>query len=122
MRIEYFKDRDLVVLAEDESLFVEVVKQIRKDFDLAGVPLTFEQESPAPVELLKAIEEHVLILSQFNAQALANLFYRIDVPENDWIQAMEESVGQHRNTGLILLIIKRELQKVVERRRFNSKN
>ena len=114
---ELVKDIELTALTQEE-LRRKVFAQIEKDFALTGIPL--ELDSVDPEENVVKIQEAIEQLANDEPQTLANLFYRVDIAEKDWFKALEEDVVNTTKKALCRLLLKRELQKVVERIQFDS--
>lgn len=105
--------KDLVHLQEDQRLLKEVMRQLSKDFGACPDVLP-ETSSFGLKQFLVELEQQLQQFSSEQSEAFFQLLYRIDLPETkvfDWLQK-----GQ-----LAEAILKRELQKVILRRRFSPK-
>ena len=101
----------------------ETAKQISKDFELAGLPLTFSGEgSTAFNELLYALSPLLSELIEKNFSGLLNLLYRIDIHESKVALLSEHNDYGSLPEALADLIIRRELQKIVIRKHYHSEN
>ena len=105
------KNTDLLLTqASVENLYLKLVEQINKDFNLANEGIDFPM-SIAPEELKIQLHEKIYRLIQYKFAEYLNLLYIIDVPENEITQLdgsdIVELAGQ-----VSFLILKREWQKV----------
>lgn len=105
------KNTDLLLTqASVENLYLKLVEQINKDFNLANEGIDFPM-SIAPEELKIQLHEKIYRLIQYKFAEYLNLLYIIDVPENEIKQLdgldIVELAGQ-----VSFLILKREWQKV----------
>ena len=71
----------LLSQAESENLYIKLIEQINKDFNLANEAIDFPQ-STSPRELKIQLHEKVYRLIQYKFAEYLNLLYIIDVPEN----------------------------------------
>ena len=117
MLVELLKDKELLDLNEDEQLLTEVLAQVYKDFSLAGESFGEPDEFNSLEEIYTAFKSRVSLLLVNNVQQLANVLYRIDVDQNQLVSAMNEKTKKEQEDALSALVLKRELQKIVERRR-----
>ena len=120
VNIEIIKDRELEILEKNSILFQKLVAQIEKDFRLCGLelkPLTGQSNFS---EFLAHLSACVNELVYNDYRSLANLFYRVDIAEAQWRAAAISTMENDGDNALCLLLIKRELQKVVRRIRFDS--
>lgn len=102
------------------DLLKETVEQIQKDFEEAGINITFSgDKETAYVELCDQIEPILLQLMQEDQNKLLNILYRIDVPEKKFSETIHKENGSI--SAVVELIVKRELQKVVLRHHFSNK-
>jgi hypothetical protein len=103
--------------AESESLYLNLIDQINKDFNLANEGIDFPR-SISPAELKIQLHEKVYRMIQYKFAEYLNLLYIIDVSEDE--------VRKQDGTDLVLLaeqvsflILKREWQKVWFRNKYN---
>lgn len=99
-----------------KELLRNLILQIRKDFDSAGIPIKLL------LNKRYSFNEMALIVSdafmQSGATAMFNLLYRVDVSEKQLLEGMPTP-----GIDPILvaeLVIKRELQKVVLRKQYSQ--
>ena len=102
--------------AEKETLYLQLIEQINKDFNLANEGIDF-QKSILPEELKIQLTEKVYRLIQYKFAEYLNLLYIIDVPENE-IKSLDGSDLLKLAEQVCFLILKREWQKVWFRNRF----
>lgn len=111
------KSADLLLSeAEKEELYVKLLTQINKDFNLANEPIDFPM-STNPSELKVQLHEKVYRLIQYKFAEYLNLLYIIDVPE-DQIKKLDGSDLVELSEEVAFLILKREWMKVWFRNKF----
>ena len=105
------KNTDLLLTqASVENLYLKLVEQINKDFNLANEGIDFPM-SIAPEELKIQLLEKIYRLIQYKFAEYLNLLYIIDVPENE-IKQLDGSDIVELAGQVSFLILKREWQKV----------
>ena len=105
------KNTDLLLTqASVENLYLKLVEQINKDFNLANEGIDFPM-SIAPEELKIQLHEKIYRLIQYKFAEYLNLLYIIDVPENE-IKQLDGSDIVELAVQVSFLILKREWQKV----------
>ena len=105
------KNTDLLLTqASVENLYLKLVDQINKDFNLANEGIDFPM-SIAPEELKIQLHEKIYRLIQYKFAEYLNLLYIIDVPENE-IKQLDGSDIVELAGQVSFLILKREWQKV----------
>ena len=102
--------------ATTEKLYLKLIEQINKDFNLANEAIDFPM-STSPEELKIQLHEKVYRLIQYKFAEYLNLLYIIDVPENE-IKSLDGSDLIALAEQVSFLILKREWQKVWFRNRF----
>lgn len=111
------KNTDLVLIeAESESLYIELVAQINKDFNLANEGIDFPV-SVAPEELKIQLHEKIYRLIQYKFAEYLNLLYIIDVSEEE-VKKLDGSDLVVLSEQVVFLILKREWQKVWFRNKY----
>lgn len=102
--------------AEKEALYVKLIEQLNKDFNLANEGVDFPL-SISPEELKIQLHEKIYRLIQYKFAEYLNLLYIIDVSE--------EQIKQLDGSDLVVLveqvsflILKREWQKVWFRNKY----
>ncbi|MGB1311993.1 hypothetical protein [Bizionia paragorgiae] len=101
---------DLIKEAESLALYNNLVQQLNKDFLLANIELSFEDQV-TPSELKLQLHEMVYTLIQDRFSDYLNLLYIIDVSE-DQIRALNGDDTVQLSEEVSFLILKREWQKV----------
>jgi len=107
---------NLLSEAEKENLYLKLIEQINKDFNLANEPIDFPL-STSPEELKIQLHEKIFRLIQFKFAEYLNLLYIIDVSENE-IKKLDGSDLVNLAEDVAFLILKREWQKVWFRNKF----
>ena len=102
--------------AEKESLYLKLIEQINKDFNLANEAIDFPM-SISPNELKIELHEKIYRLIQYKFAEYLNLLYIIDVSE-DQIKKLDGSDLVVLAEHVAFLILKREWQKVWFRNRY----
>jgi len=106
----------LLAEAETENLYLKLIEQINKDFNLANEGVDFPM-STKPNELKVQLHEKVYRLIQYKFAEYLNLLYIIDVNESE-IKKLDGSDLVVLSEQVAFLILKREWQKVWFRNRF----
>ena len=107
---------NLLSEAEKENLYLKLIEQINKDFNLANEPIDFPM-STSPEELKIQLHEKIFRLIQYKFAEYLNLLYIIDVSENE-IKKLDGSDLVVLAEDVAFLILKREWQKVWFRNKF----
>jgi len=107
---------NLLSEAEKENLYLKLIEQINKDFNLANEPIDFPM-STSPEELKIQLHEKIFRLIQYKFAEYLNLLYIIDVSESE-IKKLDGSDLVNLAEDVAFLILKREWQKVWFRNKF----
>jgi len=111
------KNSDLLFSeAENENLYLKLIEQINKDFNLANEGIDFPM-SISPAELKIQLHEKIYRLIQYKFAEYLNLLYIIDVSEDE-VKRMDGSDLVILAEQVSFLILKREWQKVWFRNKF----
>jgi hypothetical protein len=111
------KNTDLLLLeAESEALYLKLIEQINKDFNLANEGIDFPI-SISPSELKIQLHEKIYRLIQYKFAEYLNLLYIIDVSEDE-VKKMDGSDLVILAEQVSFLILKREWQKVWFRNKY----
>ena len=102
--------------AEGESLYLNLVVQINKDFNLANEGIDFPM-SVSPEELKIQLHEKIYRLIQYKFAEYLNLLYIIDVAEEE-VKKLDGSDLIALAEQVSFLILKREWQKVWFRNKY----
>ena len=100
----------LLTEAENENLYLKLIEQINKDFNLANEGIDFPL-STKPDELKIQLHEKIYRLIQYKFAEYLNLLYIIDVAE-DQIKKLDGSDIEELSQQVSFLILKREWMKV----------
>lgn len=96
--------------AEKESLYLKLILQLNKDFNLANESIDLSLTITTN-ELKSALHEKIYRLIQYKFAEYLNLLYIIDVSENE-IKKLDGSDLVLLSEQVAFLILKREWQKV----------
>ena len=111
------KNTDLLLSeAESENLYLKLIEQMNKDFNLANEPIDFPLNI-SPDELKLQLHEKIYRLIQYKFAEYLNLLYIIDVSEEE-IKKLDGSDLVVLAEQVAFLILKREWQKVWFRNRY----
>ncbi len=102
--------------AQKEALYLKLIEQINKDFNLANEGIDFPM-SISPEELKIQLHEKIFRLIQNKFAEYLNLLYVIDVSE-DQIKKLDGSDLVILSEEVAFLILKREWQKVWFRNKY----
>lgn len=106
----------LLTEATNESLYLKLIEQINKDFNLANEGIDFPM-SISPDELKIQLHEKIYRLIQYKFAEYLNLLYIIDVSE-DQIKKLDGSDLVILAEEVAFLVLKREWQKVWFRNKY----
>lgn len=104
--------------ANNEILYVNLITQLNKDFNLANEGVDFPK-SITPEELKIQLHEKIYRLIQYKFAEYLNLLYIIDVSEEE-IKKLDGSDLVILAEQVSFLILKREWQKVWFRNKYSS--
>lgn len=111
------KNTDLLLTeAEGENLYLKLIEQMNKDFNLANEAIDCSLNS-APNELKLQLHEKIYRLIQYKFAEYLNLLYIIDVSEEE-IKKLDGSDLVVLAEQVSFLILKREWQKVWFRNKY----
>lgn len=102
--------------AEKETLYLKLIEQINKDFNLANEGIDFPK-SISPEELKIQMHEKIYRMIQYKFAEYLNLLYIIDVSEDE-IKKLDGSDLVVLAENVAFLILKREWQKVWFRNKY----
>ena len=106
----------LLTEATGENLYLKLIEQINKDFNLANEGIDFPI-SISPEELKIQLHEKIYRLIQYKFAEYLNLLYIIDVSEDE-IKKLDGSDLVILAEQVVYLLLKREWQKVWFRNKF----
>ena len=105
------KNTDLLLIeAQNENLYLKLIEQLNKDFNLANEGVDFPM-SISPNELKIQLQEKMYRLIQYKFAEYLNLLYIIDVAEDE-VKKLDGSDIVELSGQVAFLILKREWQKV----------
>lgn len=111
------KNTDLLLTeAQNENLYLKLIEQLNKDFNLANEGVDFPM-SISPNELKIQLHEKIYRLIQYKFAEYLNLLYIIDVSE-DQIKKLDGSDLVSLSEEVTFLVLKREWQKVWFRNKY----
>ena len=102
--------------AEKETLYLKLVEQLNKDFNLANEAVDFPL-SITPNELKIQLHEKIYRLIQYKFAEYLNLLYIVDVSEDE-IKKLDGSDLVILAEQVSFLVLKREWQKVWFRNKY----
>lgn len=114
--IEPINSDVLLSEATNENLYLNLIEQINKDFNLANESIDLSHEIH-PEGLKSALHEKIYRLIQYNFAEYLNLLYIVDVPEEQ-IKALDGSDISELSKQVAFLVLKREWMKVWFRTKF----
>ena len=101
-----------------EDLYPKLLQQLKKDFDLANVPINIPVDI-TPKELKSTIHEKVYYLIVEKFPDYLNLLYVVDIPENQ-VKNIDATDAVDISAEVSFLLLKREWQKVWYKTRYSS--
>jgi hypothetical protein len=105
------------------DLLEKVVEQIKKDFDWFNFDIIFKGSEESPYqELYNQILPLIDELLNDDYPKLMAMLYRIDLDEEFLNRKLKESKQVDTDEVITDLILKRELQKVIIREMYSTKN
>jgi hypothetical protein len=118
-RLPQLDEPGILVDAEflsQKELLRNLILQIRKDFDSAGIPIKLLLNTKYSFSELAQIISDAFMLS--GATAMFNLLYRVDVSEKQ----LKDGMPTPGIDPILVaeLVVKRELQKVVLRKQYSQ--
>ena len=101
---------ELLQKIEVENLYLNLIQQLNKDFQLANLDACFEQQIN-PVQLKEALSEILLKLVTNQYDDYLNFLYRVDVSEKELLAIKSNNIHALIDQ-ITFLVLKREYQKV----------
>ncbi|MDF1518707.1 MAG: hypothetical protein RQ864_13045 [Lutibacter sp.] len=101
-----------------EDLYVQLIAQLNKDFQLANVAGSFDFKA-SPAQLKNELFAILLNLINNQYDDYLNLLYRIDVPENELAKLKNDNLTTSIEE-ITYLVLKREYQKVWFKQNFDK--
>lgn len=116
MKFDVLNSGELINLANEQSLFVQLVKQLQKDFLLANI-LWDTPNDITGSELVSSLCEKLYYLIMERFPEYLNLLYVIDIPEKEF-QHLEITDVVEVADQMTFIILKRDFQKVWFRNKY----
>ncbi|MFD2100741.1 hypothetical protein [Flagellimonas iocasae] len=108
----------LLEVAQKEQLYKKLVLQLKKDFELANVPIKLATDiSPDELKTLLHEKVYVLIVEKFDQYL--NLLYVVDIPESE-VRKIAPADAVDISAEVSFLLLKREWQKVWFKNKYSS--
>ncbi|MEO9513080.1 MAG: hypothetical protein ABJN84_01870 [Flavobacteriaceae bacterium] len=101
---------EVLEVAQKEMLYKSLLLQLKKDFELANVKLSFSMEAD-PKEFKDILKEKIYVLLLENIPEYQNLLYVVDIPEYK-ITKLKSLDVVDVSEEVCFLLLKREWQKV----------
>ena len=102
--------------ATNENLYLKLIEQINKDFNLANESIDLPS-GIQPEELKLTLHEKIYRLIQYKFAEYLNLLYIVDVPE-DQVKQLDGSDISELSKQVAFLVLKREWMKVWFRNKY----
>jgi hypothetical protein len=106
----------LLTEATNENLYLNLIEQINKDFNLANESIDLDMDI-CPEDLKIALHEKIYRLIQYKFAEYLNLLYIVDVPEEQ-VKKLDGSDILELSKQVAFLILKREWMKVWFRNKY----
>jgi hypothetical protein len=116
--MNFLNSSELLQNAQENKLYPKLVAQLEKDFGLANIPVKMGL-GIAPEELKSVLREKIYYLIMERFSEYLNLLYIVDVPEKAFREIQVTDVVEVAEQ-VSFLVLKRELQKVWSKGRYNS--
>jgi hypothetical protein len=113
---------DIVKYRHDFEVIRMTAEQVKKDFSLHNMEISFSgNEMTAYEELKTQLTPLLLKLLSGNRTRLMHLLYRIDIPERDWKKVLAIDGDNEQAEKLSAIILEREFMKAMTRKLFSGK-
>lgn len=109
---------ELLEVIQKEQLYRELLIQLKKDFELANVPIKLSMDV-TPSELKGLLHEKIYFLIVERFQDYLNLLYVVDISEKE-VKKIAPSDAVDISAEVSFLLLKREWQKVWYRSKYSS--
>lgn len=109
---------ELLEVIQKEQLYNELLLQLKKDFELANVPIKLPLDM-APSELKSILHEKIYFLIVERFHDYLNLLYVVDISERE-IKKIAPSDVVDISAEVSFLLLKREWQKVWYRSKYST--
>ncbi len=102
------KHLELLKDIQKSELLTALIQQINKDLNLSGIGYRLDLKID-PTMLLAELTKIIFILLNNDSQKLQNFMYRVDVPENNYVEIEDFII---RSKKISVIILKKECQKI----------
>lgn len=109
---------ELLEVAQKEQLYRKLVLQLKKDFELANVPINIPTGISSE-ELKSIVHEKIYFLIVEKFEQYLNLLYVVDISENE-VRKIAPSDAVDIAAEVSFLLLKREWQKVWFKNKYSS--
>jgi hypothetical protein len=114
---------DIITGISKPDLFQKFKAQLQKDFEFCSLDGKFATELTPDFDLiLKLVHLEVEKISKASSGKINELLYRIDISEAQIKKAFNLKPGSGLNEIISELIVKRELQKIVIKEHYRTKD
>ena len=114
----YNNSLELLESVQQEQLYQKLLMQLKKDFELANVPINLPLDI-APEELKSIIHEKIYFLIVEKFPEYLNLLYVVDISEKE-IKKIAPADVVDISAEVSFLLLKREWQKVWYKAKYSS--
>lgn len=118
MLSNYNTSLELLEVVQREQLYKKLLLQLKKDFDLANVPIQISMDV-TPTELKSLLHEKIYFLIVEKFPEYLNLLYVVDISENE-VKKITPSDAVDVAAEVAFLLLKREWQKVWYKAKYSS--
>nr|WP_299073961.1 hypothetical protein [uncultured Allomuricauda sp.] len=118
MLTNFNNSMEVLEVAQKEMLYKNLLLQLKKDFELANVRLSFSMDV-GPAELKDTLKEKIYFLLLENIPEYQNLLYIVDIPEHKITELKSLDIVDV-SEEVCFLLLKREWQKVWFKNKFTS--
>ncbi|RIV73725.1 hypothetical protein [Flagellimonas aequoris] len=118
MLSNYNTSLELLEVVQREQLYKKLLLQLKKDFDLANVPIQISMDV-TPTELKSLLHEKIYFLIVEKFSEYLNLLYVVDISENE-VKKIAPSDAVDVAAEVAFLLLKREWQKVWYKAKYSS--
>ncbi|MEQ5792134.1 hypothetical protein J4E06_13785 [Muricauda sp. NFXS6] len=109
---------ELLEAVQKEQLYLKLLQQLKKDFELANVPINIPLDI-TPEQLKSTIHEKVYYLIVEKFPEYLNLLYVVDIAESE-VKKITPSDVVDISAEVSFLLLKREWQKVWYKAKYSS--
>lgn len=118
---ENIVSKELMLRLEHRELFAELCAQLKKDLRLAGMDDQSIAES-TPSDLVGSLVQLLNNYLRSDPETLRHLFYRIDLSEDNLVEALGGNFSEDLSSDLTVSILLRELKKISDRKKYSLRD